>query len=85
MTNADMIRSMSDDELAYFLSQWGTATRIWQKDPVRRCTGSSSQRRKLTMIDLTTLGKYRQHDFERREYGCNGDSGNGVFKVMISQ
>lgn len=32
MTNGDMIRSMTDDELAYFLNQWGTATRAWQKD-----------------------------------------------------
>lgn len=31
MTNADKIRAMTDDELAYFLNQWGTATRAWQK------------------------------------------------------
>lgn len=31
------------------------------------------------MVDLTTLEKYRDRDFERRYYGCNGDSGNGVF------
>lgn len=31
-TNGDMIRDMSDDELAYLLSQWGTATRAWQKE-----------------------------------------------------
>lgn len=29
----DVIRSMTDEELAHFLSQWGTATRGWQKDP----------------------------------------------------
>ena len=33
MTNADRIRSMSDEELADFLNQWGTSTRAWQKDP----------------------------------------------------
>ena len=33
MTNADLIRAMSDDELAEFLNQWGTSTRAWQKDP----------------------------------------------------
>ena len=32
MTNADRIRSMSDEELAQFLNQWGTSTRAWQKD-----------------------------------------------------
>ena len=32
ITNGDMIRSMSDEELAYFLNQWGTSTRAWQKD-----------------------------------------------------
>ena len=31
MTRADKIRAMTDDELAYFLNQWGTATRAWQK------------------------------------------------------
>lgn len=31
ITNADKIRAMTDDELAYFLNQWGTATRAWQK------------------------------------------------------
>lgn len=32
-TNADHIRSMSDEELAFFLAeQWATATRAWQKD-----------------------------------------------------
>ena len=33
MTNADKIRSMTDEELADFLNQWGTSTRAWQKDP----------------------------------------------------
>ena len=32
MTNGNMIRSMSDEELADFLNQWGTSTRAWQKD-----------------------------------------------------
>ena len=32
-TNADRIRSISDEELADFLNQWGTSTRAWQKDP----------------------------------------------------
>ena len=32
MTNADRIRSISDEELADFLNQWGTSTRAWQKD-----------------------------------------------------
>ena len=32
MTNADRIRSMSDEELAQFLNQWGTSTSAWQKD-----------------------------------------------------
>lgn len=32
MTNADRIRSMSDEELAQFLNQWGASTRAWQKD-----------------------------------------------------
>lgn len=32
LTNADQIRSMSDEELAQFLNQWGTSTRAWQKD-----------------------------------------------------
>ena len=32
MTNAQKIRSMSDEELAEFLNQWGTSTRAWQKD-----------------------------------------------------
>lgn len=32
-TNADRIRSMSDEELAFYLAeQWATATRAWQKD-----------------------------------------------------
>ena len=33
MTNSDHIRSMTDEELADFLNQWGTSTRAWQKDP----------------------------------------------------
>ena len=33
MNNADLIRSISDEELADFLNQWGTSTRAWQKDP----------------------------------------------------
>ena len=33
MTNGNMIRSMSDEELADFLNQWGTSTGAWQKDP----------------------------------------------------
>ena len=33
MNNADRIRSVSDEELADFLNQWGTSTRAWQKDP----------------------------------------------------
>ena len=33
MNNADRIRSISDEELADFLNQWGTSTRAWQKDP----------------------------------------------------
>ena len=32
-TNADRIRSISDEELADFPNQWGTSTRAWQKDP----------------------------------------------------
>lgn len=32
MTNADLIRAMSDEELAQFLNQWGTSTRAWQKN-----------------------------------------------------
>ena len=32
MTNADRIRAMTDEELAYFLNQWGVSTRAWQKD-----------------------------------------------------
>lgn len=35
------------------------------------------------MRDLHTLDKYRKSDFERKFYGCNGDSGNGVFLVRI--
>lgn len=33
MTNAGLIRSMTDDELAYFLAYtWATSARAWQKD-----------------------------------------------------
>ena len=32
MTNVDLIRSMTDEELAELLNQWGTSTRAWQKD-----------------------------------------------------
>lgn len=33
MTNADRIRAMSDEELAYFLAySWATSARAWQKD-----------------------------------------------------
>ena len=35
------------------------------------------------MIDLTTLEKYREHEKERRIYGCNGDSGNGIFRIFV--
>ena len=31
-TNADRIRSMTDEELAELLNQWGTSTRALQKD-----------------------------------------------------
>ena len=31
-TNADRVRSMTDEELAELLNQWGTSTRAWQKD-----------------------------------------------------
>lgn len=37
------------------------------------------------MRDLTELEKYRLRAEERRIYGCNGDSGNGVFKIMVGQ
>ena len=34
ITNADMIRAMSDEELADFLAYtWATSARAWQKDP----------------------------------------------------
>lgn len=36
------------------------------------------------MKDLTTLEKYRLREKERECYGCNGDSGNGVFKVFVN-
>lgn len=33
VTNADRIRAMSDEELAYFLAYlWATSARAWQKD-----------------------------------------------------
>ena len=32
-TNADIIRSMSEEELSYFLAYtWATSARAWQKD-----------------------------------------------------
>ena len=32
-TNADIIRSMSDEELSYFLAYtWATSARAWKKD-----------------------------------------------------
>lgn len=36
------------------------------------------------MKDLHMLDKYRQYDDERKLYGINGDSGNGIFKVYIN-
>ena len=36
------------------------------------------------MKDLNTLNKYRLRDQELKLYGCNGDSGNGCFKVYVS-
>lgn len=35
------------------------------------------------MRDLHTLDKYRDRDFERQYYSCNGDAGNGVFRVPV--
>lgn len=35
------------------------------------------------MRDLASLEKYRLRNDERRIYGCNGDSGNGCFKVHV--
>lgn len=35
------------------------------------------------MRDLHTLDKYRDRDFERQYYRCNGDAGNGVFRVPV--
>lgn len=32
MTNADRIRAMSDDELAYFLNNWADS-KAWKRDP----------------------------------------------------
>ena len=33
LTNADRIRAMSDEKLAYFLAySWATSARAWQKD-----------------------------------------------------
>lgn len=34
------------------------------------------------MRDLHGLDRFRQAEEERRIYGCNGDSGNGIFRVM---
>ncbi len=36
------------------------------------------------MKDLHTLDKFRLSDAERRMYGANGDSGNGLFKVHVN-
>lgn len=36
------------------------------------------------MKDLSSLENYRLKDKEREMYGCNGDSGNGVFKVYVN-
>ena len=35
------------------------------------------------MRDLNTLNKYRQYKRELQGYGCNGDGGNGIFKVYV--
>ena len=35
------------------------------------------------MKDLHSLDKYRQKETERTRMGCNGDSGNGCFKVFV--
>lgn len=35
------------------------------------------------MKNLKTLDKYRDMEFERKYYGCNGDAGNGVFRVPV--
>ena len=35
------------------------------------------------MKDLNTLNNYRQRENELRVYGCNGNSGNGIFKVYV--
>lgn len=35
------------------------------------------------MKNLKTLDKYRDTEFERKYYGCNGDAGNGVFRVPV--
>lgn len=36
------------------------------------------------MKDLHTLDHYRLREDERVLYGCEGDGGNGVFKVFVS-
>lgn len=36
------------------------------------------------MKDLTYIEKFRLRDRELECYGCNGDSGNGIFKVFVS-
>jgi len=33
------------------------------------------------MNNLTELDEYRNKDLELKLYGCNGDSGNGLFKI----
>lgn len=35
------------------------------------------------MKDLTSIEKCRMRDKERELYGCNGDNGNGIFKVFV--
>lgn len=35
------------------------------------------------MKDLTSLKKFRLRDKEKEIYKCNGDSGNGIFKVFV--
>ncbi len=37
------------------------------------------------MKDLSTLERFRDREQERRIYGCNGDGGNGIFKIMVGQ
>lgn len=37
------------------------------------------------MIDLNTLVECRKRDAELRLYGKAGDSGNGIFRIMVGQ